>query len=206
MSIERRGIEVGDAQVNGTMDGRNGVLLRNLGAAATYRGATEAQSRDAKSGPSDLGCVQGIHFSSRRRRSFARSCAGQDTTGAPTASLDQTKRSAKIRESRQGKESLRRESPERAQLSLVGVWGTPNPYPLCFPPREWANVRKWEGRTAVRPYESGNPDRREDLNDKLETMFGRTEETLVRESPFGGTRTKACADRDGTYYAVPGAG
>ena len=43
---------------------------------------------------------------------------------------------------------LRWESPERAEPSLVGAWGTPNPFPLRFPPGKWADVRSGEGRSS----------------------------------------------------------
>ena len=40
---------------------------------------------------------------------------------------------------------IRRESPERAEPSLVGAWGyPPNPYPLRFPPGKRAGLRRWD--------------------------------------------------------------
>ena len=49
-----------------------------------------------------------------------------------------------------------RESPERAQPSLVGAWGTPpTPFPLCFPPGKRPDIWGGDGRTAVRPYGTG---------------------------------------------------
>ena len=37
----------------------------------------------------------------------------------------------------------RQESPERAQPSLVGVWGNPPTLPLRFPPGKRPDLRRW---------------------------------------------------------------
>ena len=52
--------------------------------------------------------------------------------------------------------AVRRESPERAQPSLVGAWGTPQP-PFRSASRQGSGRTSGagDGRTAVRPYEFG---------------------------------------------------
>ena len=54
---------------------------------------------------------------------------------------------------------FRRESPERAQPSLVGAWGTSNPYPLRFPLGERSGrpeqVVGHPDAESGRPYEFG---------------------------------------------------
>ena len=49
----------------------------------------------------------------------------------------------------------RRESPERAQPSLVGLGGTPNPYPLRFPPGKRADLRRWGRAHSRAPLRDG---------------------------------------------------
>ena len=45
------------------------------------------------------------------------------------------------------------ESREGGALFGGATGVPPNPYPLRFPPGKWADVRSWDGRVAMRPYD-----------------------------------------------------
>ena len=62
-----------------------------------------------------------------------------------------------------GTEPVRRESPERAEPSLVGAWGTPKPLSAPLPAREVGGPGVGTGAQPCAPTSS---DRREDLNNK----------------------------------------
>ena len=95
----------------------------------------------------------------------AYSCWLAESQGASRFQRGRAHRRAPLR-SRTGREGrdtpVRRESPERAEPSLVGAWGNPPTITLRFPPGKRADFRSGDGRTAVRPYEIGGEAGRKD--------------------------------------------
>ena len=145
-STSREGIERGPRQ---DRDGRMAMRAYGIGTRGTAGHAVRQESPE-RAQPSLVGAWGNPQPLSAPLT--AREAGGLPKRGRahPEPESERPYESGNPGRGEEAKSPIRRESPERAQPSLVGAWGEPpNLYPLRFPSGKRADLRSGEGRTAI---------------------------------------------------------